>query len=419
MKKTKTKSIVISFFLLALWLSTPLEARAVVTPTISQSREVELDELPQAPISYGSIKQYSSRNGTRVITRASDDNAYHVTCGYGSDNRSFFIVKNSSATKSFYTSAPINHFVPVINNHGFEIYDMVIYGDTCWFCGSYWYETGETGQTIFGEVFWVIEHKGFVGRFNVSEAINGSGTFYATTIDPSYEITHIAASDSTVLVLGNQFEGYGQFAVEMGLPSSGTSDVSRVTPPYQNEVFMDVTYTGDKYVILSRFSDSAPFMYFQYRFGLRYFKSHHLINIDTMYIYDTWQLLNYEGWFTGMDPIHLSATHVGDGVAISYVEIDRYNPSNTNNGHLYNIKINSKGAATLYAFLSSDTTRYTKIKDVGFGMPAYGNTSSNYGPDGLIITDDISYKTVSQSKRPVNSYSFTATNIQPTSKCGN
>ena len=162
-----------------------------------------------------------------------------------------------------------------------------------------------------------------------------------------------------------------------------------MTPLFESEVFMDVDHAGSKYVILSRFGNPERFYYYTYRFGLRYITPGRLINNDTMYVYDTWQLFYVDGWFTGVDPIHLSATHSGDGVVVSYVENNRREPNNAYNGHLFNIRINGKGSSTMYGFRSTDTARYTEIET---------------DPESMEMTDEVDHKITVQIKRPVNSY---------------
>lgn len=321
-------------------------------------------------ISGSTIKQYPSLKGTKEIIRSSDDNNYTVTCGYSADRRSFFIVKNGNTARSFYASAAIDPIAPHgINNYGHEILDMVMDGATCWVCGRYWYETGELGYTIEGNAFWMTEEKGFIGRFDARYAVNGSCTFYTYPINGTSKVSSIAAGGGSVAFIADD----GVYAAEAVPLNDSALSLTKVTPPFNaNEVFMDVTYTGNKHVFLSRF-DIPNSYYRRYRIGLRYVSPGDIANMQTMHVYDIWTLLGPFGMFNGLDPVHICATNSGDGVAVAWLETNEENPYPEYMGHLFALKIDSEGSIPFWGFYSSDDAVYTKIKDIGFGKPALNN----------------------------------------------
>ncbi len=341
--------------LLALAAGTPSAVGQSITPIV---------------ISGSTIKQYPSLKGTKEIIRSSTDNNFIVSCGYTADRRSFFIVKNGNTVRSFYASPAIDPIIPHgSNNNGHEILDMVMDGATCWVCGRYWYETGELGYTIEGNAFWMTEEKGFIGKFDARYAAVGNCTFYTYPINGTNKVTSIAAGGGSVAFI----TGDGGYAVEAVPLNNDTLSLTKVTPPFNaNEVFMDVAYAGGKHVFLSRF-DIPNSMYHRYRIGLRYVSPGDIANMQTMHVYDTWQLFYSNGWFAGLEPVHICATNSGDGVAVSWVETDENNPDPSYIGHLFTLKIDSEGATTFYGFHTTDNAVYTRIKDVGFGNPSHNN----------------------------------------------
>lgn len=360
----KKKTDILVFVAALMMLSTGISAAAQDYEI--QEAQDEANEFSVLPTSLSGsmILQYSSLHGTGEIVRASGDNSRHVTCAYVDNRRSLFIVTSGNTRKTFYTS---EQSAPLGSGEWHEVLDMLIDGSTCWVCGRDWHETGQLIYNLDGSSYWERVSVGFIGRFDIDSILGGSGTFYTYPIANTTELTHIARGGYSLAFIADGGDCAGE-----AVPAGTALSLAKVTPPKIGEVFMDVVFAGGKYVFLSRFHNIGVY-YNRYRIGLRYAAPGWVADMQTMHVYDTWELFFNYGWFAGLEPVHLCKTNSGNGVAVSWVETDPSNPAPSFFGHLFVLKIDSEGAMGFKGYYSADSAVYTRIKDVGFGGPSYGN----------------------------------------------
>ncbi|MCR5423876.1 MAG: hypothetical protein K6E93_03825 [Bacteroidales bacterium] len=143
-------------------------------------------------------------------------------------------------------------------------------GNMCYFCGTYWKETGNIIYTFDGQIIAETVDKGFVGRFDASNIINGIGKFETMIIDETKELSHIQAHSGSISCIGKTYTGgYSCFAEIHELPSNPSYYSYRVARPSNSyEVLMDLAKTSNKVVTVSRFTSPETDM--KYYFGLRY-----------------------------------------------------------------------------------------------------------------------------------------------------
>lgn len=311
------------------------------------------------------ITQYPSQAGTKELVRSNADNSCIVTSVYASNQRTCFLVKNGGTVKTFYTSELI---APMGQNKGHEVLDMEIADSICWVCGRFWHETGQLIYNLDGTSYMEKEYTGFIGRFNINAILDGGGTFETYPVIGTSEVSRIATNGAVLAYVAHD----GALAGDATLLPGNVLHVVKVTPPKPGEVFMDVVFAESKFVFLSRFQNLGSY-YNRHRIGLRYVSPLLTDGMHTMHVYDTWMLFHSDGWFAGLDPIYLSKTNSGNGVAVSWIETDQNNPDPGFIGHLFVLKVDSEGATSFSGYYSTDDDVYTKIKGAEFGMPAYNN----------------------------------------------
>lgn len=330
-----------------------------------------------ASAQYSKTHKYTTMAGNRVLTRIDDSGNYQVVCGHTTENHSFFIVNNSTTSKTFYTTPHHGSIVPLGADYGYIVHDMQMFGTEVWCCGTYWHETGNMIYTIFGTSYPEKEYKGFVGHFSASNIALGAGGVNMAPIDSTYEFNKIAVVAGRVAAVGNTDEGSGTCLLDLLYYTNSASYNAKLYKPtsdsHGDEVLMDIVTENGKFVTLSRFDNPSHFMFYRYRFGLRYLPlNSYDWSSSTMYCYDVYDAISNYASFTSVGPIMLSASGMGS-VAVSYVgTYDAPNP-NSLKGHAISCIVGAEGASTMRVSYNGDPLRYTTIKEAKYAKPYSGN----------------------------------------------
>lgn len=119
---------------------------------------------------------------------------------------------------------------------------------------------------------------------------------------------------------------------------------------------MDIVVENGKFVALSRFNNPAHFMFYRYKFGLRYLpQNSYDWSSSTLYCYDMYDAIANDASFTSVAPISLSASGMGS-VAVSYVGTYNEPGYNSLNGHAITCIVGSEGASTIRTSYNKSTT---------------------------------------------------------------
>lgn len=330
-----------------------------------------------ASAQYSKTQKYTAITGDRVLTRIDDSGNYQIICGHTTDDHSFFIVSNSTTSKTFYTTPHHGSIVPLGADYGYIVHDMQMFGTEVWCCGTYWHETGNMVYTIFGTSYPEKEYKGFVGHFSASNIALGTGAVNMAPIDSTYEFNKMAILAGRVAAVGNKEEWGGTCLLDLLYYTNSPSYNAKLYTPtsgsHGDEVFMDIVTENSKFVTLSRFDNPSHFVFYRYRFGLRYLpQNSYDWSGSTLYCYDMYDAISNNASFTSVGPITLSASSMGS-VAVSYVGTYNAPDPNSLKGHAITCIVGSEGAATIRTSISTDTKRYRAIKEAKYGKPYSGN----------------------------------------------
>ncbi len=271
----------------------------------------------------GYMDKYSTLKGARIISRISTNGQYKITCYHATHNIANFILTDGNVFYNFPSSSYVTNDPlppdPVLN-HGFIVRDMKIVGDTCWICGSYWEETGEWIYNLQGQLYWEVLYSGFIGYVTLSGMAQGANAMTYITIPEINYLNKMVGYTNGVAAIG-ECESEKVFYVEVthNTPWAWTYKLGKSS--YPEEEFRDITYAGEKVVVLSRFNDPQHVMFYKHGIGLRYgtpgsFIStcQHLYCYSTRFVDGTSDLdFDPEG------PMVLDKTYISGGVAVGYI----------------------------------------------------------------------------------------------------
>ena len=199
--------------------------------------------------------KYSNPTETYSIVRSNDRN--HVVYIQEKQQNGFgihhtFIVKDNQNSEASFSTYFVNSTGPFI--FSVEIYDMRLFGDTCYFCGKY------ITPLFIGDNRIVV---GFMGRFVTSEILSGTGSVYYCIVEKTTELSRLAmskGSNSQLLIsaIGNgyrtivELKNYGALGWKMRRDSINSDD---------NIVFTDIMTIRDSLTLLAQYdcaNDNLP-----------------------------------------------------------------------------------------------------------------------------------------------------------------
>ncbi|MBP5547736.1 MAG: hypothetical protein J6X58_02445 [Bacteroidales bacterium] len=320
---------------------------------------------------YSWINDYSSSHTSdSVLIRVNQTREYFVKSFSPNTTKNCFMVDYNSIQKWFNLNEIYEGGV-VEYRTGYIIKDMRIIGHDCYFCGSRWTEYGELMYTFEGLAFYQKRYDGFIGRFNMDDVINGNGEYGIMAIPGTQSLERIVVYPGGVTSLGTLTSGGARCIVEVN--SGGTNYYCRIIKTSaEDEVLMDITHTYDKVVTVSRYNNPNYNIRYQQLFGLRYgtamnFYGHNI----GVYNYDTYDATySYALCFDGVNPIVLSATHIDDGVVVSYLG----KRINWIDGQPILYRIDNVGNATSRIQYSTGAEKSRRIKEVEFNFPMMTTT---------------------------------------------
>ncbi len=315
----------------------------------------------------GFLDQYPSLKGDRVISRVSDDGHYRITCYHSKYNIASFMVTDGNVTYNYPTSQYVESGPldpnPVLN-HGYIIKDMKIVGDTCWFCGSFWRETGELIYTPQGLGYWEVERQGFLGYILLSTVVAGSCPVWNIKIPYIECLNKMIIYPGGIAAIGS-WETYEGLFVELTRNNNLQWGYSLGQSTFSDEQFKDITYTGGKIVTLSRFNNPSHNIYYQHGIGLRYGTPGSFLSTSPrVYIYPTWDVTGYSDLDFDPDaPLVFDKTHNGEEVAIGFV-CNPIVPMDEHRGKWVNFVIHTENDNNPTCMYNTDNQRYRSIKDM-------------------------------------------------------
>lgn len=297
---------------------------------------------------------------------------------------------------------------PSLTDSGYVVKDMQLVGNVCWFAGYKWKDTGEPYYLPGGGVTTLVTYKAFVGKYNVTDVLNGSGNYGIIEIDALHHIERLAVVDKNVTAIGVTSSGERRL-VELARKTILTMEyytlkIEESSSPH--EVFMDVVAAGNKVVVLSRFKNTWGFIRSSYWFGLRYGDAGNMqTTTSPVRIYDVYDALDWRLGFPSVHPVRLAATGNGNGVVMAYIAQRNDNP-NTLLGKYVLFHIASENASTADVFIN-DTTIGTGHTDL------INNAPCKEKDINFLLTADPATSQMVVFKN----HSYTATNASRTTTC--
>ncbi len=320
----------------------------------------------------GDISRFTDINGEHIISAAHRKGELFVTCAHSVDKRSLFMVENrvSGVKKKFFTTEYVEPSM-FYTCSGYIVNDIEIDKDyNCWFCGKKWTRTGQYIYNTNGMLEPETTYCGYIGKFNMVNVINGTGTIDIMTVDNSFEFEHLALTNA-----GGIYATDNMLIYYMD-PSGNGYDVSvgKISHPGAGGRFMDVVCLGDTVITLSLCVDSSHFFHYHDMFYLSYGESNDFINDDNTYGYDVYYAYGDRRTRRWSDaPVFMTATHNGCGVVVSYITENTDFPEHDFPGKLIMFHIPSENAVPSEIIHNDDTDVYVKIKDIRSSDTSLGN----------------------------------------------
>lgn len=386
-----------------------------------------------------SVVERYGMQGKNTILKANSTTPYMVICTHDNNDCSTFIVNNGGVRKKFATTSYNTSPIPFLQSQtGYIVKDMELFGEDCWFCGEKWVKTGEYILTPGGLAYPEVLHYGFIGKFKMTDVLQGSGDYEVMTIPGTEVVNVLTVHDDGVAALGGAWSlPYSTHIIE--LTPTSYPDIyllCQTSSSYLDEVFLDITTTSGKVITLSRFANPSSSSFYNYSFGLRYGNLTTFgYSANTLYCYST-ETAFYDplaGKFDGITPMFLSKVNNGGGVAVTYLATG--DPaSNVFAGHILTYHIASMGAASMVVRSNYDLNRYAKINDVRFIEPflqspkmtvlvedtgghssvRFPNFSINYNYDTMLYTDSYHLESIHYYKSGTTKNSFLASGEKQT-----
>lgn len=305
---------------------------------------------------------YGSVQGTNVIARPNSGMTCIVLCSHKNGNEAEFTL----GTKVLKTT--IGPYVGLTGNErdGFTVECMDVLGNTCYFCGKQWHETLEIIHLFDGSMQLVptYQYKGFLGRFNIDDILDGSNNYEIMTFDETKELNKIVASGDGYKALGMSTNNT---PIILELDSWPLGWRYRIgVSSRSDEVFSNIEAGGTKTIIASRFDGSSGQNMLERKIGLRYGNSMNFCSdCDTIYSYDVQDIFNFGGvGFSSVSPLQICRTYVGNEIVVAYIG-QQYSWAN----RLFMFKVSTEGSGTVLYQFSDANHKYSKITEIKLPQP--------------------------------------------------
>lgn len=322
--------------------------------------------LAQGQVYNSQVYRYSTPTGTEEMTRVDPTHTYTVTYCRPTAGDMTFMVESGGISRYFTTVLPPG--MQQITPHGYCVKDMEMSGTDCYFCGYYWWETGNIIYFLDGT--WTMEHayRGFVGRFSAVDVMAGAGNCGICLIEGTVDLSHLAVHQNMVTAIGVSDSADRSCVVEMTM---GTSLYSYhvLFSPVNGEVFTDIAPLYDEWEVatVSRFDATATELLHARYFGLRYGAvGNYYGTADNLYLYDVDGLATGEvGFLRNVDTMQMCAIHDREGLVLGHLAT----PGSELGDHLILYRILNEGAPIDRVQFMHGLVRYTRLVDMRFNRP--------------------------------------------------
>lgn len=335
----------------------------------------------QSYAQYSEIDQFVSPTGTNTIIRTDYSRTRFVTYCRSTGLNRYFIVKTPNATKYFNLMEYYENISePLASIYRYEINDVQIMGQTCYFCGYRWRQTDEIIYYIDGSWGYVVEYDGLIGRFDIEDDMDNGGNYELMIIDSTHSLNKLAVHSGGLIATATLNDGQTPCLVELREITYWDLSVDYnyrvIVSSNSDEYFSDVTATWNKYVVASRYSNPTNANAYNYLFGLRYGNGDYFYGTNSaIYNYSTQNVLPNEGAsFISMEPLHITSTALNDlqedEVVVAYINRKASNRC----GFPIMYKFNSQGQASSKILIGLDNRTYTSIKEIKYNRPLYSTS---------------------------------------------
>lgn len=329
-----------------------------------------------AQAQYSELKRILSIKGSEMIIRTDYSRTYFVTyCKYNHYNHNYFIVSQGNNYKYLDLMDGTDNMFPA-PDYGYEIKDIQVIGQECYFCGQKWKQTGNIIYNLDGTMMYETVSKGIIGRFDIRDVINSGGTYEILEIDTTYCLNKIALLSSRALATATLYDETTPCLVELRETDYQNNYVDYnyrvIRSSISDEYFMDVAALSDKFVSVSRYSNPSNTNSYKYLFGMRYGNGYNFFTTNNgIYNYNVQNVLANEGAsFISMEPMRLAYTHQNDEVVVGYINRKLSNRQ----GFPIFYKISSPGQTITKTILNLDNVQYSSIKDIQYNRPLYAKS---------------------------------------------
>lgn len=262
------------------------------------------------------VNSYSTPllSGTKSVVRSNAAGNTSITAFQTSGNQLCFAIDSAGTRRVVKTWS--STMAPTT---GYRVEDMVVDGGRCWFCGQYWWWTGDYIYDIGGNSSWEIKKNGVIGYFDYG-GLHDTVTVFFSLIDSTENLTSIAANGLCASAIGTRIDG--KSCVVEHRKSGLQWQWHFVTSTLYDEVFMDIVYAGGRFATVSRFNDPKHVFYYKYSLGMRYFKHWQDFDITTcrLYRYDMGLVMDNSVGFGTLGPVSLNFAGGGnERVTVTYL----------------------------------------------------------------------------------------------------
>lgn len=342
---------------------------------------------------YSELRKFNAHKSTDVLIRTDYTRTYFVTHYKPSrGNACNFIVEHGTTTKYMSLMQAYANMTP-IHPFGYEIKDMRIIGQECYFCGRKWTETGNIIYGIDGSMEYERVYKGIIGRFDVRDVVQSGGSYEIMEIDTTCCLDKLAVLASRVLATGTLYDGYTPCLVSLAEVDYASGEIDfnyRVmTSAITGEHFFDVTASDNKFISVSRYNSTAATNKYNYYFGLRYGTGYNFYSTNSgIYDYNVQNVIGNEGAsFISMEPVLITSTKTDDEVVVAY--INRKTSNRVGMPIFY--KIPDQGLAIskiLIAIGYNNTVQNKAIKEIQYNNPLVSTSRM------AVLLEDVNGKSI-------------------------
>ena len=343
-----------------------------------------------AQAQYSELKRILSIKGSEMIIRTDYSRTYFVTyCKYNHYNHNYFIVSQGNNYKYLDLMDGTDNMFPA-PDYGYEIKDIQVIGQECYFCGQKWKQTGNIIYNLDGTMMYETVCKGIIGRFDIRDVINSGGTYEILEIDTTYCLNKIALLSSRALATATLYDETTPCLVEFKeltnqyLQEYYSYSVLRSSE--SDEWFTDVAALSDKFATVSRYRNASNTSSFNYLFGVRYGNGFNFSNSNNgIYKYNVQNVLANEGAsFINMEPVRITYTQKNDETIVAYMNRKQSNRQ----GQPIFYKIGSPGQTISDIIINLDYVQFSSIKDIQYNRPIYDKTQM------AVLLEDVNGRSV-------------------------